>query len=117
MAVCRHCLFRIFILSVKGANAMSNNSQNENESASAIPEDLEQEKISGRKFRGTAALLGLSGAGLATGLSSCKDSSKGHGAAGSAEILPGQLDPYYGIWSGGPFGGGRGAGVPARARA
>ncbi|HJW81271.1 MAG TPA: hypothetical protein VJ396_03420, partial [Acidiferrobacterales bacterium] len=87
--------------------------KNQNESASTIPDDLEQEKVSRRKFLGTAALLGLSGAGLATGLSSCKDGSKGHGAAGSAEILPGQLDPYYGIWSGGHSGEVRVLGIPS----
>lgn len=44
-----------------------------NESVSAKLDDPEQlERISRRKFLGTAALLGLSGAGLATGLSSCK---------------------------------------------
>ena len=91
---------------------MSNH--NQNKSASTIPDDLEQEKVSRRKFLGTAALLGLSGAGLATGLSSCKDGGKtaGHGAAGSAEVLPGQLDAYYGMYSGGHSGEVRVLGMP-----
>lgn len=77
--------------------------------------------MSRRTFLGTAAVLGLSGAGLATGLSSCKGDGKAPtvavtGAKGtqlSHEVQPGQLDEYYGVWSGGHSGEVRVLGVPS----
>lgn len=78
------------------------------------------ETLSRRKFLGTAAFLGLTGAGLSVGLSSCKkeggkDGTASSGAAGqlSAEVPPGQLDSYYGLWSGGHSGEVRVIGVPS----
>ncbi len=66
-----------------------------------------------RKFLTAAGLAGLSGAGLAAGLASCGKAGEQAGtsrsapavaaapAGHSAEVKPGQLDEYYGIWSGG----------------
>ena len=93
----------------------------------AAPE-IEPAAISRRTFLGNAALLGLSGAGLATGLVGCKEGSgptapaaatsgtPTHAAASgglSYEIQPGQLDEYYGLWSGGHSGEVRVLGVPS----
>jgi nitrous-oxide reductase len=86
-------------------------------SASPETEDT-QEGFTRRKFLGTAALLGLSGAGLSVGLSSCKETGR-PAAPGAkpgemtAEVQPGQLDPYYGVWSGGHSGEVRVLGVPS----
>ena len=93
---------------------MNNDNQNKTPDPAPTLSD-ERESVSRRKFLGTAALLGLSGAGLATGLASCKDGGKaaGHGAAGSAEVQPGQLDTYYGVWSGGHSGEVRVMGMPS----
>ncbi len=66
-----------------------------------------------RQFLGTAALLGLSGAGLSAGLVSCKGEPGKAGGAMSAEIKPGQLDDYYAIYSGGQSGEVRVVGVPS----
>ena len=93
---------------------MSNDNQNKTPDTVPTLSD-EHEPVSRRTFLGTAALLGLSGAGLATGLAACKDGGKtaSHGAAGSAEVLPGQLDTYYGLWSGGHSGEVRVMGMPS----
>ena len=93
---------------------MSNDNQNKTPDTVPTLSD-EHEPVSRRTFLGTAALLGLSGAGLATGLAACTDGGKtaSHGAAGSAEVLPGQLDTYYGLWSGGHSGEVRVMGMPS----
>lgn len=80
-----------------------------------------------RKFLNTAALVGLSGAGLSVGLSACKKKDEA-GTAGSAgapaakdeapshgkyEVLPGQLDEYYSFSSGGHSGDVRIYGLPS----
>jgi nitrous-oxide reductase len=65
-----------------------------------------------RKFLSTAALLGLAGAGLSTGLAACKKTEAPVAAGGTAaaagavdfnkyEVRPGQLDDYYVMSSGG----------------
>ncbi|EEG10356.1 Nitrous-oxide reductase [Pseudogulbenkiania ferrooxidans 2002] len=83
--------------------------------------------LSRRKFLGTSTMLGLAGIGLSTGLSACKDggaqaaadSSAGaatapaHGAGHNPHKLPGQLDDYYGLWSGGHSGEMRVLGLPS----
>lgn len=69
-----------------------------------------------RRFLGTAALLGLAG----TGLAACGKEDKGtHTTAAEksgalkAEVHPGELDTYYGVWSGGHSGEVRVLGVPS----
>ena len=67
--------------------------------------------LSRRKFLNTAALVGLAGAGLSTGLAACKKSETpvtGDKAAAAGavdynkyEVRPGQLDDYYVMSSGG----------------
>lgn len=79
------------------------------------------EDVSRRRFLGTTALVGLTGAGLATGLASCGRQEAGGQAAApaaksdvlSAEVKPGQLDEYYGLWSGGHSGELRVLGLPS----
>lgn len=60
------------------------------------------ETPSRRKFLGTTAVLGLSGAGLSAGLTACGDG----GSTGklSYDVPPGQLDEYYSLYSGGHSG-------------
>lgn len=79
-----------------------------------------------RKFLNTTALLGLSGVGLSVGLSACNKKEAGAPAAtaapaaapaaspaGGAHLKPGELDTYYGFWSGGHTGDFRVLGLPS----
>ena len=85
-----------------------------------------QPDLSRRKFLNTAALVGLSGAGLSVGLSACKkEEAAAPGAAGGSSapaaashasvvhLKPGELDTYYGFWSGGHTGDFRVLGLPS----
>ena len=79
--------------------------------------------LSRRKFLGTSALVGLSGAGLTLGLSACNKESaptaaapaaKGEATAhGPYEVAPGKLDDYYSFSSGGHSGDVRIYGLPS----
>ena len=82
--------------------------------------------LSRRKFLNTAALVGLSGAGLSVGLSACKkEEAAAPGSAGGSSapvaaghasnvhLKPGELDTYYGLWSGGHTGDFRVLGLPS----
>ena len=85
-----------------------------------------QPDLGRRKFLNTAALVGLSGAGLSAGLTACnKDSAPTAGAPGAPtahseapefgkyEVPPGQLDEYYSFSSGGHSGEVRIYGLPS----
>lgn len=84
-----------------------------------------QPDLGRRKFLNTTALVGLSGAGLAVGLSACKKeeaaapgtskatSAPAKAGHASAEVKPGELDTYYGFWSGGHTGDFRVLGLPS----
>ncbi len=92
-----------------------------------MPAD-QQPHLGRRKFLNTAALAGLAGAGASVGLSACKQeqatapapaaagpvAKAAHsGAAGSVHAKPGELDLYYGLWSGGHTGDVRVLGLPS----
>jgi nitrous-oxide reductase len=79
------------------------------------------ENTSRRKFLGAAALTGLAGAGLATGLAALnqveakeeEDEHEEGGESGKFEVPPGQLDDYYIFSSGGHSGEVRIYGLPS----
>jgi nitrous-oxide reductase len=82
-----------------------------------------QPDLGRRKFLNTAALVGLSGAGLSVGLTACKNGdAPATGAAGTkadasahgkTEVMPGELDEYYSFSSGGHSGDIRIYGMPS----
>ncbi|MHB1403614.1 MAG: TAT-dependent nitrous-oxide reductase [Thiobacillus sp.] len=86
-----------------------------------------QPDLGRRKFLNTAALVGLSGAGLSVGLTACKkEEAPGTGATGAPglakgevaahgkyEVPPGELDEYYSFSSGGHSGEVRIYGLPS----
>lgn len=89
-------------------------------------DNVEPQNLQRRKFLNTAA-IGLAGAGLSAGLTACKQETPAPAApaqpaegakpaagvaAMSVERAPGQLDDYYGLWSGGQGGECRVYGIP-----
>ncbi|WP_332673873.1 TAT-dependent nitrous-oxide reductase [Aromatoleum sp.] len=79
-----------------------------------------------RKFLNTAAFAGLAGAGLSVGLSACKQEQApapgaeapgaapaAHATSAGVHLKPGELDTYYGLWSGGHTGDFRVLGMPS----
>ncbi len=89
----------------------------------------EQLNPSRRKFLNSAALAGLAGAGLTVGLSACKQeaaapaaapagaapapAARAASSADAVHLKPGELDTYYGLWSGGHTGDVRVLGMPS----
>lgn len=89
------------------------------------PHGNEPQDVSRRNFLNqTAAIAGLAGVGLAVGLSGCKQEQSNVPAnqaaptdtvhtASNVHMQPGQLDAYYGLWSGGHTGDVRVLGLPS----
>jgi nitrous-oxide reductase len=88
---------------------MSNNDTKNSKTGGLVADN---EPMSRRRFLGTAAFVGLSGTGLSLGLASCKKEGDKTPAGTHAEkpgqlsfeVPPGQLDEYYGVYSGGHSG-------------
>ncbi|ODS55433.1 MAG: nitrous-oxide reductase [Acidobacteria bacterium SCN 69-37] len=68
-----------------------------------------------RQFLGAAGLAGVVGAGLATfGAAGCRREPESQATAGAdPHVKPGELDTYYGLWSGGHTGDLRVLGMPS----
>ena len=77
-----------------------------------MSKDPEHTGVTRRNFLGAAALAGVAGTGLGTGMiaagpAQAKDTDN------DAHVAPGELDEYYGFWSGGHSGEVRVLGVPS----
>ncbi|MCE0734402.1 nitrous-oxide reductase [Halomonas sp. G15] len=74
------------------------------------------ENLGRRHFLRNSAVTGVAGAGLAGGFGAgtlLGGSEKARAAEGSIEVAPGELDQYYGFWSGGQSGEVRVVGIPS----
>ena len=75
------------------------------------------DNLSRRSFLRNSAVTGVAGAGLASGFGAgtlLGGSNKAQAASGNGiEVAPGELDEYYGFWSGGQSGEVRVLGVPS----
>ncbi|MBI4694340.1 MAG: nitrous-oxide reductase [Gammaproteobacteria bacterium] len=85
--------------------------------STGAPVELDEREhgYSRRKFLGSAALLGATGVGAAIGLAGRTGLVEAAAPAGglSHEVKPGELDAYYGVWSGGHSAEVRVIGVPS----
>ncbi len=77
-----------------------------------MSEDKDKAGFTRREFINATAVAGLAGAGLGAGLLPGVASAKS-AKHGSAEVGPGELDEYYGFWSGGHSGEVRILGIPS----
>ncbi|MBB3190319.1 TAT-dependent nitrous-oxide reductase [Halomonas cerina] len=73
------------------------------------------ENLGRRHFLRNSAVTGVAGAGLAGGFGAgaLMSSREAHAAENGIEIAPGELDEYYGFWSGGHQGEVRVLGIPS----
>ncbi|MFA7386428.1 MAG: TAT-dependent nitrous-oxide reductase [Thiohalobacteraceae bacterium] len=77
-----------------------------------MSKDPEHTGVSRRNFLSAAALAGVAGTGLGTGLIATR-SAQAEDAGNDIHVGPGELDEYYGFWSGGHQGEVRVMGVPS----
>ncbi|MEQ6887276.1 TAT-dependent nitrous-oxide reductase [Halomonas sp. CS7] len=80
-----------------------------------VDKKKEIESLGRRHFLRNSAVTGVAGAGLAGGFgaSALMSSREAHAAENGIEIAPGELDEYYGFWSGGHQGEVRVLGIPS----
>ncbi len=78
-----------------------------------MSDDTEKTGISRRKFLSATALASVAGAGLAGGLMPRISLAEPQHKGSKAEVKPGELDEYYGFWSGGQSGEVRILGIPS----
>jgi nitrous-oxide reductase len=73
------------------------------------------EDLGRRHFLRNSAVTGVAGAGLAGGFGAgaLMNSREAHAAENGVEVAPGELDTYYGFWSGGHQGEVRVLGIPS----
>ncbi|SFT35366.1 TAT-dependent nitrous-oxide reductase [Halomonas saccharevitans] len=80
-----------------------------------VDKKKEIESLGRRHFLRNSAVTGVAGAGLAGGFgaSALMSSREAHAAENGIEVAPGELDEYYGFWSGGHQGEVRVLGIPS----
>jgi len=75
--------------------------------------DSEKRGLTRRNFLNATALVGVAGAGIGSGLISISPAFASKSKSGCANVDPGELDEYYGFWSGGQSGEVRILGLPS----